>query len=198
MELALALYNLGHVARLREEPERAETYFEESHANFRELEDVMGQAGTLTGLMQIAVDRGELESALSTLNVAAKLYESIGYVAGLLDSLELYAALLDRLGEPYAAARLWGARHKLGGDVGRETDHPLDLAAHVDAVARVRTALGDEDFERAWELGASMTLDEAISFALERRSPVRQPTLSLPLGTETEREAREPPSAELM
>jgi predicted ATPase/class 3 adenylate cyclase len=175
MELALALYNLGHVARLQGEPGRAETYFEESHANFHELEDVMGQAGTMTGLVHIASERGDIERALSMLAVATELYARIRYVAGLLDSLELFATLLERQGEAQAAARLWGARHTLGGEVGRETDHPLEAAAHDEAVARVRLALGDEAFERAWELGSAMTLDEAVAFALEQRAPLPDP-----------------------
>ena len=85
--------------------------------------------------MQIASERGDLARALSMLAVATELYTRIRYVAGLLDSLELYATLLERLGEPEAAARLWGARNTLGGDVGREADHPLELAAHDEAVA---------------------------------------------------------------
>ena len=51
----------------------------------------------------------------------------------------------------------------------------LSLPAHDEAVARVRPALGDEAFERAWEAGSAMTLDEAVAFALEQRSPVPDP-----------------------
>ena len=172
LELAIALYNLGHVARLQGQLGEAEAYFEESYANFREHGDLQGQAGTLTGLVQIATERGDLARALSRLAVATQHYASIRYVAGLLDSLEVYAALFERLTEPEAAARVWGARHALGGEVGREADHPLELAAHEEAVARVRLALGGEAFERTWEAGTAMTLDEAVAFALEQRSPV--------------------------
>ena len=150
MELAIALYNLGHVARLQGQLEMAEGYFEESYTNFGELEDLQGQAGTLTGLVQTASERGDLARAFSMLAVATEHYARIRYVAGLLDSLELYATLSERLGEPEAAARLWGARNTLGGDVGREADHPLELAAHDEAVGRVRHALGDEAFQLAW------------------------------------------------
>ena len=158
LELAIDLYSLAWIARLRGELARAETYLEESHAIFRELEDVRGQAGTLAGLVQVALDRGDLGRARSMLVTATELYASIRFVAGLLDLLELYAMVFERQEEPEAAARLWGARNTLGGEVGREADHPLELAAHDEAVARVRLALGDEAFERAWELG---TRDDA-------------------------------------
>jgi non-specific serine/threonine protein kinase len=173
LELAIALYNLAHVARLQEQPVLAEAFFEESHANFREAEDVQGQAGTFMGLAQIASERGDLERAESLLAVATELFASIRFVAGLLDSLELHATRFERQGQPEAAARLWSARSTLGQELGREADHPLELAAHDEVVARVRAALGDEAFERAWELGRAMTLEQAVTFALEQRPPVR-------------------------
>jgi non-specific serine/threonine protein kinase len=175
LELAIDLYSLAWIARLRGELTRAETYLEESHTIFRELEDVRGQAGTLAGLVQVALDRGDLGRARSMLVTATELYASIRFVAGLLDLLELYAMVFERQEEPEPAAALWAARNTLGGEVGREADHPLELAAHDEAVARVRLALGDEAFERAWQIGTPMTLDEAVAFALEQRSPVPEP-----------------------
>lgn len=73
--------------------------------------------------------------------------------SGHLDSLDVYATLLEPLTEP-EAARLWGARQPLGGEVGREAAHPLELAVHDEAVARVRLALGDEAFEGRGKSGA--------------------------------------------
>jgi predicted ATPase/class 3 adenylate cyclase len=175
LELAIDLYSLAFIARLRGDAARAESYLEESHSIFREVGDVRGQAGSLAGLAQLALDREDLGRAQSTLPAATELYMSIGFVAGLLDLLELYATLLERLDEPEQAARLWGARKTLGGEVGREADHPLELAAHDEALARVRVGLGDEAFERAWDLGTAMTLEEAVTFALEQRPPVPAP-----------------------
>ena len=175
LELAIDLYSLAWISRLRGELAQAETYLEESNTIFGDLEDFRGQAGTLAGLVQVALDRGDLGRASSMLVAATELYASIRFVAGLLDLLELYAMVFERQGEPEAAARLWGARNTLGGEVGREADHPLELAAHDEAVAQVRSALGHEAFERAWQRGTAMTLDEAVAFALEQRSPVPDP-----------------------
>jgi non-specific serine/threonine protein kinase len=176
LELAIDLYSLAFVARLRGDLARAETYLEEAHTIFRDMGDVRGQGGTLAGLVQVALDRDELGGTQSRLATATELYTSIRFVAGLLDLLELYATVFERQGEPEAAARLWGARKTLGGEVGREADHPLELAAHEEAVARVRSALGDETFERAWQLGCAMTLDEVVAFALAQRVPAPDPT----------------------
>jgi non-specific serine/threonine protein kinase len=166
LELAIDLYSLAWIARLRSDLGRAETYLEESHAIFRELEDVRGQAGTLAGRAHVALDRRDPVRARSMLVSVTELYSSIGFVAGLLDSLELHALVLEQQGEPEAAARLWGARSALGGEMGRESDHPLERAQHDEAVARARSALGEDTFERACELGTAMTLEEASEYAL--------------------------------
>jgi hypothetical protein len=88
--------------------------------SIRALEDVMGQAGTLKSLVEMASDRGDNVRALSLLSVATELFAGIRYVSGLLDSLDVYARLLARVGEPEGAARLWGARHTLDEEIGRE------------------------------------------------------------------------------
>jgi tetratricopeptide (TPR) repeat protein len=175
LELAIDLYSLAWIARLQGALEPAETYLEESHAIFRELEDVRGQAGTLAGLVQVALDRGDVERARSLLVIATRLYENIRFVPGLLDLLELYAMVLERDGEPEMAAQLWGARHRLGEDVGRVADHPLELAAHDEAASRARSAVGNAAFERAWDRGTEMTLDEAVVLALGQRAQVPNP-----------------------
>ena len=128
LELAIDLYSLAWIARLRGELTRAETYLEESHAIFRELEDVRGQAGTLAGLVQVALDRGDLGRARSMLVTATELYASIRFVAGLLDLLELYAMVFERQEEPEPAAALWGrATRWAGRSAARPTIHSNSL-----------------------------------------------------------------------
>jgi hypothetical protein len=108
--------------------------------------------------------------------VATELFAGLRYVSGLLDSLDVYAGLLARVGDAEPAARLWGARYALDDEIGRERSHPLDVAARNESVAEVRVALGDEAFERAWERGSAMTLDEAVAFGLAQGSPVADAT----------------------
>ena len=65
------------------------------------------------------------------------------------------------------AARLIGAvdrmREEIGGGPTREV-----IAVWIDAEDEARRALGDEAFERARAEGFSFTLEEAVSYALER------------------------------
>lgn len=178
LELAITLYNLGHVARLQGDTQRAENRFEESLAIFREVEDALGQAAVLQSLVEVASESGDSQRAFSLLRVSIRLLKEIQYVSGLISSLDAQAGLMARLDQPEVAARLWGAYHALGKEIGLERAHPLEAAAHDESVASVRALLGDQVFEQAWATGASMTLDEAVDFALELHPPARQPSES--------------------
>jgi non-specific serine/threonine protein kinase len=175
LELAITLYNLGHVARLQGDTQTAEDRFEKSLAIFREVEDALGQAAVLQSLVEVASESGDNHRAFSLLRVSIRFLKEIQYVSGLISSLDAQAGLMARLGQPEVAARLWGAYHALGKEIGLERAHPLEAASHDESVASVRALLGDQVFERAWATGASMTLDEAVDFALELHPAARQP-----------------------
>ena len=168
LELAITLYNLGHLARLQHELLRAGELFDEALATFREVGDALGQAAVLQGLVEVASESGDHERAFTFLRVSTELLKEIQYVSGLLDSLGTWADLLARLGEAEPAARLWGAYHVLGEEVGRRREHPLEVAAREESAGAVREALGDQLFERAWTEGGRLTLDQAVALALER------------------------------
>jgi tetratricopeptide (TPR) repeat protein len=175
LEVAITLYNLAHVARLQGENQTAEDRFEESLAIFSELEDALGQAAALQSLVEIASENGDDQRAFSLLHTSTALLKEIKYISGLIASLDTHARLLASLGQAEVAARLWGAYRALGEELGLERSHPLEVAARDESVASVRAVLGDQAFEQAWTTGASMTLDEAVVFALEQRPTARQP-----------------------
>ena len=70
------------------------------------------------------------------------------------------------VGEAERAARLWGAAQALHETKGipRDTDFLAEADACIDAV---RTGMGEEVWEQAWRKGRAMTLEEAVSYALE-------------------------------
>ena len=69
-------------------------------------------------------------------------------------------------GEAERAARLWGAAQALHETKGIPRDP--DFLAEADArISAVRSGMGEEAWEEAWRKGRAMTLDEAVSYALE-------------------------------
>ena len=69
-------------------------------------------------------------------------------------------------GEAERAAQLWGAAQALHEAKGISRDP--DFLAEADArISAVRSGMGEEAWEEAWSKGRAMSLDEAVSYALE-------------------------------
>ena len=104
---------------------------------------------------------------------AADLYReslSLSWDAGLnliiQSALEGFACVAGAKGEAERAARLWGAAQTLHETKGIPRD--TDFLAEADArISAVRSGMGEEAWEEAWRKGRAMTLDEAVSYALE-------------------------------
>jgi hypothetical protein len=83
--------------------------------------------------------------------------------------LEGFACLAAVRGETERAARLWGAVQTLHETKGIPRD--TDFLAEADArISAVRSGMGEEAWEEAWRKGRAMTLDEAVSYALEEEA----------------------------
>jgi hypothetical protein len=81
-------------------------------------------------------------------------------------SLEGLACLAGAKRDAERAARLWGAAQTLHETKGIPRDP--DFLAEADArISAVRSGMGEEVWEEAWRKGRVMTLDEAVSYALE-------------------------------
>jgi len=169
-ELAVTLYNLGHLSRLRGEPDRADSLFEESLRIFDALEDALGQASAMTGLVETAVSRSDYARARSLLRRALELVVRIGSPTSVIECLNLSGSLTAATGDQEAAARLWGAASSLGESIGRGRTHPIDAAAQNEAIAAVRSSLDDETFDRLYAEGGELDAHAAASYAIESLS----------------------------
>ena len=107
------------------------------------------------------------------LGTAADLYReslSVSWATGLnplvQSALEGFACVAGAKGDVERAARLWGAAQALHEtkNIPRDTDFLAEADARISAV---RTGMGDEAWEEVWRTGRAMTLDRAVSYALE-------------------------------
>jgi hypothetical protein len=81
-------------------------------------------------------------------------------------ALEGFGCLARAKGEAERAVRLWGAAQAL--HEAKSIPRDIDFLAEADArISAVRSGMGEEEWEEAWHKGRTMSLDEAISYALE-------------------------------
>jgi tetratricopeptide (TPR) repeat protein len=164
--LAFCLINLAMVVCSQGYLGRAAQLTEESVALLRELGASGDVALGLCNLGWIALLQDELSRAADLFRESLSLAWGSGLNPLVQSALEGFACLAAARGEAERAARLWGAAQVLHEtkDIPRDTDFLAEADARISAV---RSGMGEEAWEEAWRKGRAMTLDEAVSYALE-------------------------------
>jgi hypothetical protein len=145
---------------------RAGKLTEEAVALFRELRARGGVAVGLYNLGWIALLQDDSGRAADLYRESLSLAWDTGMNQNVLLDFEGLACLAGAKGDAERAARLWGAAQILLETKGIPRDP--DFLAEADArISAVRTGMGEEAWEEAWRKGRAMTLEEAVSYALE-------------------------------
>ena len=165
--IARVLGNLGNVAKHEGDLLSARALHEESLAIKRELGYRQRIASSLNSLADLDLDQGSLASAQALYREALAIGRELGERLRIAFSLEGLAAVFDLLGRAPRAARIWGAAEQLRTESGSPLP-PKDRPVYDRRVAAARAALGDDAaFDRAWQEGRALTLEQAIELALE-------------------------------
>jgi len=166
LHLAYCLINLGLTVYSRGDLGRAAKLTEEGVGLLRELGVGADTAVGLCNLGWMALSQNDLNKATVYYEESLRLAWDTGMEPVVLTTLEGYACVAGAQGEAQRAARLWGAAQTI-----QETkDIPRDAYWLTEADSRisvVRSNLGEEVWEEAWRKGRVITLDEAVSYALE-------------------------------
>lgn len=164
---ALMLNNLGVLIRSQGDFSSARELYEESLAIRRGLGYRGGIADSLHNLGNVALELGDYASARALNTESLEIWRDLGHRVGIPYSLDGLAAVIAALGGHLRAARIWGASER----VREEIESPLSpdqRLEHDPRLAASRAAVGDDAaFDRAWQEGRSLTLEQAIALALE-------------------------------
>jgi hypothetical protein len=121
----------------------------------------------LCNLGWMALAQDDLSKAAVHYEESLRLASDTGMEPVVLTTLEGYACLTTGAqGEAQRAARLWGAAQALQEAKGIPRDTHW-LAEADSRISAVRSNLGEQAWEEALAEGRAMTLDEAVSCALD-------------------------------
>lgn len=135
----------------------------------------------------VATFQGEFEQAERDAHDALALLAAIPAFSGTPTALMCLAALAVESGNHREAARFFGASDAIRPRIGQMRFKMLDAA--FDAyVTRLRTAMGEHDFESAYAEGAAMSTVEAVAYAQRRRGKRNRPASGWASLTPTERD----------
>jgi predicted ATPase/class 3 adenylate cyclase len=164
--IAYALGNLGYMAELHGDYPAARALGAESLAIMRELGDREGIANVLHNLGDVAYDLGDYSTAVSLRQESLVIWRELGIRLGTVSSLEELAAVAAALGGVLRSAGIWGATERLRSEIGSPMP-AYERSRYDHRVANARAALGDDvAFDRAWQEGRALTLEQAIELAL--------------------------------
>ncbi|MDQ3311489.1 MAG: hypothetical protein M3517_05205, partial [Actinomycetota bacterium] len=165
--MAVALTNLGEVARRRRLVDEAVALHDESASRFAAAGDAIGEAAALTNLAASRLELGAVDEAHSALVTAAVLWQRAGERSDLAECLELFTALAAHRQQLARAVRLAAGAAALRKAAGA-TPSPAEAQRHQAIVVTLRRAMDATRFTAAWHDGWAMSADEAVALALEQ------------------------------
>jgi tetratricopeptide (TPR) repeat protein len=163
---ASALHNLGAVLLRQGDYQRAKSLAKHSLAAFRELKNKRNIAMSLNNLGECARRAGDNSRAGPVLVESLVLFHDTGDRVNTAINLEGLAAVFSSTSKSEQAARLFGAASAVREDAGA----PLPAHDRDDYERNLRVtraALGENGFASAWQEGTEMTLEEAVTYAVQ-------------------------------
>ena len=156
----------GQIAFIRGDFEKARAYFQDT---VRIGIEIGSRSNTIWGrahLGYVALREGNLAEARRIFHETARSFQQDSYELGVAFTLEGIAGLYIATAHPEHAAQLIGwadaTREKIG-----ETRPRVEQADVDKTIAACIARMGEVAFADAYEQGRKMTLEEAITFALE-------------------------------
>jgi predicted ATPase/DNA-binding CsgD family transcriptional regulator len=155
-------------------PKQVIPLYQESIALFEEIRDVRGRAHPLVMLAEVERSRGNLARSLALFQETLLLERTLGIRAHIaLFALAGIGSLAARGGQPDRAARWLGTVQAALASGAHNTRLSPLLDVFETTVAAVRAHLDEEAFHAAWAAGKTMSLEQAVTDALQAA-----PTLS--------------------
>jgi DNA-binding CsgD family transcriptional regulator len=145
-------------------------------------------------LAEVHNARGRLSRAEGESTTAEDLHQEAlglcvehGFRGVAAQTLEALASLATGGESGAEAVRLFGAASALRHSTG-QARWPLDQPAYDADVARLRASLGDEAFDKSWQEGLALSLEEAAAYASRARGERKRPSTGWAALTPTELE----------
>ena len=132
-------------------------------------------SAALATCARVKIAQGQVEEAEQDAYEALGIAESIDARLSVPDIFDCLATLAYGAGDHREAARLFGVTESMRRQMGAARFKVYD-AGYAAAVAELREALGDNDFEAAWAEGAALSIDEAVAYVQRGRGERKRPS----------------------
>ncbi len=164
--MGFELSGLGEVALRQRDYVRARQLMEQSLDLRRKLGNKWGVGVSLGMLGWVAMRERDWDRAVARLGESLEVRQEIGDKGGSAWCLERLAGVAMAQGQAEKAVRLFGAAAALRSSIGSVID-PADQARYKKNLNSLRAKSGKQRFKAAWDEGHTMTMEQAVAYALE-------------------------------
>ena len=165
--IGVTLINLGDSYTSNGSYEPAEECFAEAEWIYQNLADRAGLAEIKHGRGRIALKLGDHARALDLLSEACGIVFEMDIVGQTLVTMEGIAFAAQKLDDFIKATRLLSACESIRNTINlrRIAIHQADCEAYLKSL---RTSMDESTFTTAWAEGSTMTLEQAVAYAIQR------------------------------
>jgi predicted ATPase/transcriptional regulator with XRE-family HTH domain len=163
--IAAALSALGDIALLQEDRERAEKYYTQAAAPTTEVGYTVQHPYPLRRLAYGALQRGDCAKAIRLCQASLWLNREMVDRRGMAACIVVLASVASTQGQLVRAAQLFGAAEAILSSIAAPL-LPADQREYERYVGALRGQLGQAELAAAWAEGCSMTIEQAVAFAL--------------------------------
>jgi predicted ATPase/DNA-binding CsgD family transcriptional regulator len=164
--MSKALTALGELARLRGDYEAAWRYYENGLAIAKEIGQKQRETVLCNNLAMVAYHQEKYELAIRLAHQSIRATREIMSLYQLACIIKTLAGPVAALGKPEHAARLLGISHEIYLSLGCRPQ-PSDQPEFDRIMATIRDQLEEQEFQKAFQAGQAMPVQEIIPFALE-------------------------------
>jgi predicted ATPase/class 3 adenylate cyclase len=175
----MALLNMAMLASYLGDFTDARARFAALGPRFAELGDQHRVNMVKSELAHLDRREGKLDKAEAVYRETILEWKRLGHRAAIAHQLECFASIAQIRGDSSRAAQLNGAAEALREKIGISMTQSEKIE-YDQRVADLRTALDTDSFSKAWAKGRSMSMDQAIAYALEPRRFAATPGSSAP------------------
>lgn len=161
------LNNLGNLASSQSNYEEARKFYEKSLNAFREIDARLGIASSLNNLGETLSFLGNCLGAKESLEESLTIFREIGDKHGIADSMNNLGKLSFYRGNYGMAVILFSVSEKIMESIGGVLDK-VRQTGKDETLAKLHEHLSEEEFNKFWEEGKKLTLEEAVELALRR------------------------------
>jgi predicted ATPase/class 3 adenylate cyclase len=163
----MALLSIGMTAKFRGDYNEARKQFAACEPIFRDLGDRHRVNMVKSELAHIERYEGHYEKAEAMYRETLPEWQRIGHRAAIAHQLECLATIAKVREQGPRAARLFGAAEALRDRINIPMT-PLERREYEDELANLRAGMDHDAFDAAWAEGRAMSMEQAISYALEK------------------------------